>query len=135
MLASFDFLSQPTTLTLVTTSTCTSACRSCCFHCSPHRKESISQSKAITYINICTTTFPSISTLVLTGGEPLTMGVDYICNLIQHAHKKGLITRIVSNAYWASNFDNAKHIILSMASAGLNEINISTGNEHKLNNL
>lgn len=67
--------------------------------------------------------------VVFTGGEPTLAGND-LYTAIRHAHERGLSTRVVSNAYWASSAAVAERMIAKLVDAGLKEINFSTGDEH-----
>ena len=67
--------------------------------------------------------------VVFTGGEPTRAGKD-LFTAIRHADARGLSTRIVSNAYWASTQIQAERMIAKLVGAGLKEINFSTGDQH-----
>ena len=49
---------------------------------------------------------------------------------IQLAKEFGLITRIVTNGFWASSYKKAKAILEDLKGSNLNEINFSTGDDH-----
>lgn len=72
----------------------------------------------------------SLKVFVLTGGEPFLLGSD-LETIIQHAAGRGLIVRIVSNAFWATSYDTAFNILKDLQKVGLQEINYSTGDEHQ----
>ncbi len=67
--------------------------------------------------------------VVFTGGEPTLAGND-LFTAIRRADIRGLSTRVVSNAYWASTPFLAERMIAKLVDAGLKEINFSTGDEH-----
>ncbi|GHV62254.1 hypothetical protein FACS1894195_3990 [Bacteroidia bacterium] len=81
------------------------------------------------YIDLCVDCYKSLRLLVLTGGEVFIYGYR-LAELIQHASSKGLLTRVVSNAYWAKDYNSAFNKIKKLKEAGLNEINVSTGDDH-----
>lgn len=121
----------PVVLTLVTTHKCTASCSSCCFNCSPSRKESMKLVDLKEYIDISMNSFPSIEVIVLTGGEAFLLGLDTLENLIKYTKTKyGKIVRIVSNGFWAKSIDVTRNILSRLSEAGLDELNLSTGDVH-----
>lgn len=74
--------------------------------------------------------FPDIKLIVLTGGECFLLGEETLGNTIKHISKLGLKSRIVTNAFWANSFREAYKTLLNLREFGLNEINVSTGDEH-----
>jgi hypothetical protein len=71
----------------------------------------------------------SIRLVAFTGGECFLLG-PVLDELIRRATDRGLITRCVTNGYWASSTKAATRRVERIASAGLKEINISTGTFH-----
>jgi len=76
-----------------------------------------------------TAELPSIRLVVFTGGECFLLG-NVLNELIKRATDRGLMTRCVTNGYWATSRNAAKQRIAEVAAAGLKEINISTGTFH-----
>ena len=124
-----NLIINPTVLTFITTYTCTSACKSCCFQCSPKRKEKLTVDEMKRYIDTSVEAYNSLKVMVLTGGEAFIYGKK-LEGIVRHAASKGLMTRIVSNGFWAKNYDTAYKKIESLIKAGLTEINFSTGDDH-----
>lgn len=122
---------NPTLLTFLTTYTCTSSCKNCCFQCNPKRKEKLSVEDMISYIDKCIDSYSSIKMLVLSGGggEAFLFGKS-LEKIIRHATKAGLKTRIVTNGFWAKNYERTYKKIQNLIKAGLSEINFSTGDDH-----
>ena len=81
------------------------------------------------YINSVKSAFPSLRLVVFTGGE-CTIDKKSLLKAIQHASSLSMVTRIVTNGYWAENERLARNTVESLVSAGLSEINFSTGDEH-----
>lgn len=121
---------HPKTLTLITTHKCSSSCVSCCFDCSPSRVESMCVSEAIVYIDSFIDKYPSLEIVVLTGGEVMLMGLDWVCKILSHIKSHGVKSRMVTNGFWAKTSNRAKDILEKLVNSGLNEINVSTGDEH-----
>jgi hypothetical protein len=68
--------------------------------------------------------------VVFTGGEPFLMKKD-LKKAIRFASGHGLLTRIVTNAYWASSEEKAVEILRELQLAGLTELNISCDDFHQ----
>lgn len=117
------------TLTIITTYKCSASCSNCCFECSPQRTEYISYENAAKDIDNAISKFPNIRTLVLTGGESL-LNLDFVCNIISYAKKYNLVCRVVSNGFWGKTEKIALKVLVRLKSAGLNELNVSTGDDH-----
>lgn len=121
----------PHTITIVTTHRCTSVCKSCCFDCSPHREKGLSAMEIKEAVDSVVSEFPdTIHNVVLTGGEVFLLGVKHIMDIIEHCKRRGLEVRIVTNGFWARNKTVTQKYISMLSSSGLDEINISTGDEH-----
>lgn len=72
----------------------------------------------------------SLKVLVLTGGECMIYE-DITKASIKYASSLGLITRIVTNGFWATTYKNALTKIKELKDCGLNEINFSSGIDHQ----
>lgn len=68
--------------------------------------------------------------IVFTGGEA-TLRWNALKRLIKYASNQGLLTRLVTNAVWATSRTKGLEKLNELCAAGLNEINFSTGDEHK----
>jgi len=72
----------------------------------------------------------SLVQVIFTGGEPFLLGED-LFEIIKYCSKKKLLTRIVSNAYWASSNHKTDKIISRLRTVGLTEINFSVDDFHQ----
>ena len=118
-------------LTVVLTHHCTGACKSCCFNCSPKVNVSLKYKEVEDIINASVENFPNLQVLVLTGGEVLSLDVELVKDILCYAKSKNLSTRIVSNGFWASTEEDAFDMLEGLVEAGLDEINVSTGDAHQ----
>ena len=118
----------PHTLSLITTHTCTAACDHCCFNCTPKVKDHIPLPRLPSLIDEALE-IPSIRVIVFTGGECFLLGKN-LDDLIKKANQSKLITRCVTNGYWGRSLDAARNRARALQLAGLNEINLSTGDKH-----
>lgn len=123
-------LIQPHTLSLIVTYQCTSACPNCCFNCSPVKSKKMTYEEIIYYIDLSVREFPSLKTVVFTGGECTLIGIQRLARCIKYATDKGLRTRIVTNGHWGTTLLKATNILKKLALSGLKEVNLSTGDEH-----
>ena len=72
---------------------------------------------------------PTIKVAVFTGGEPTLFMTDLLYG-IGRAHENGLITRVVTNAFWARTKGEAERYVSRLKDAGLDEINTSYDDYH-----
>lgn len=121
---------DPKSIGILTTMKCTAACQECCFECSPNRKERITFTEIKKIIDSIVIAFPTIKVVAWTGGECTLLGDDLI-NGISYAKGKGILSRIVSNGWWATSDEKAFMLLKKLKEAGLDEVNISTGDNHQ----
>ncbi len=115
------------TLCIMPTYQCTAECTHCGTVSSPRDKtwlpgellhEAIEQAAVAGY-----------QLIVFTGGEP-TLAGDALLHGMRHAALLGMGVRLVTNAHWANSSTAAARRIQDFVGAGLNEINLSTGDQH-----
>lgn len=119
---------RPQTFTLITTHRCTASCDHCCFSCTPKVPDAIPFERMETLIDEAAE-LPSMKVVVFSGGECFLLG-EKLDRLIRRVRGHGLLTRAVTNGYWAINRDVAERRVARLVEAGLNEINFSTGSMH-----
>ena len=117
----------PLVFGIVTTYRCPLACAHCCFQCGPRRREEIDPAKVAVAIQTLSRV-SDVRCVAFTGGEPLLL--KSLPELISIASSFGMATRIVTSAYWAVSRRAAENKIDMLVRAGLNELNISTGDCH-----
>ncbi|MCM0080886.1 radical SAM protein [Geomonas sp. Red32] len=71
-----------------------------------------------------------LSTIVFAGGEPLLKRYE-IEQVLLHAQKRGLRSRVVTNAYWAASPKGAFHTLLDLQQAGLSEVTLTCDDMHQ----
>lgn len=118
----------PRTLTLITTYRCTAACEHCCFECTPKSEGTLSLDDMIEAVDAAAS-LGSIRTVVFSGGECFLKFED-LRQAIVRATTHGMTTRCVTNGFWAKNIERGRALISQLRDAGLNELNISTGDQH-----
>lgn len=74
--------------------------------------------------------FKTLGLVVFTGGEPFLLREE-LRKTIAFASAHEILTRIVTNAYWATSKEKAKKILCELKAAGLTEINISCDDFHQ----
>lgn len=116
------------TLSLLVTYQCTASCKQCCFGCNPTKKQRIQQHRLLSYIDQAADL--GLINVVFTGGECFLLGRD-LTEAVQHAADRGLATRCVTNAFWATSPKAAALRLKELVDAGLKELNISTGDFHQ----
>ena len=115
------------TLSVMLTYQCTAACEHCGTLSHPRAKGDLSEERLLAAIEAA----PALGfgNVVFTGGEA-TLRPKRLARGITAAREAGLLTRLVTNAYWARSREKAEAMIAGLVDAGLNEINFSTGEEH-----
>ncbi len=90
-------------------------CNFSCAHCSvvagPHRREVLSRELMYKAIREATN-IASIGVIVFTGGES-TLYFDQLIEGIRLANEYGFVTRLVTNAWWASSSRERANIWVS----------------------
>lgn len=114
------------TLSLMPTWQCTAECESCGTFSSPKVTTHLPLSAILSAIEQAAEL--NYAVVVFTGGEP-TLARDKLIAGIRLAASKGLVTRVVTNAHWAT-INGAAQRFNELVDAGLSEINFSTGDEH-----
>ncbi len=119
---------KPTkTLSVMLTHQCTASCKNCGTFSHPLNMENLPFSVASHYVNNIDTS--DFKVVVFTGGEA-TLRLDDLVSLLNISNSRGLITRLVTNAHWANDKDSTVKMISKLSKAGLQELNLSTGDEH-----
>lgn len=121
---------EPHTLTILCTYQCTAACKQCCFESSPTVIGRLSREVIFERISEAKREFASLRLVVFSGGEATILKQD-LFDAIAHCTDLGLMTRIVSNASWGKTVNSAARTAGALSSAGLLELNISTGKDHQ----
>jgi hypothetical protein len=70
-----------------------------------------------------------IGVVVFGGGEPLLLG-ETLLDGIRAVHAMGKFSRVITNGYWAHSLDEARRVLRTLRAAGLDELNISTDDQH-----
>lgn len=111
------------------TNRCTARCRDCPIVHEDIEHRSLS---ATDMIDIISEILPwnTLKLVVFTGGEPFLLGND-LKETVRFAADNDILTRIVTNAYWASSKEKALHILSAYKQAGVSEINISCDDYHQ----
>lgn len=120
---------QPESFTILPTYRCNAACRECCFESHSGIRHRMSRDELLRLIRRVRTELPSVRYVVLTGGEVTLLRKDLL-DAISLLTELGLGSRIVTNGHWARTENDAARWIDDLVSAGLNELNLSTGDEH-----
>jgi pyruvate-formate lyase-activating enzyme len=106
---------------------CTAACKSCGTLSSPQEKTRLSDEHFFNAIDQASDN--GYGLVVFTGGEA-TLARELLLSGIERATSRGLLTRLVTNGWWARSDVTARRRIAEFIDVGLDEINFSTGDEH-----
>ncbi len=115
------------TLSVMPTYQCTAACQHCGTYSHPKEKTRLPEEMLISGIDQAVAS--GYKLIVFTGGEP-TLAGPILLRAIERAARSSVMTRVVTNAWWATSDAAADRKIRELTVAGLREINFSTGDEH-----
>jgi Radical SAM superfamily/4Fe-4S single cluster domain len=108
---------------------CPIRCRYCGVNAGPHRTEMMT----LDFIQRILDEVDALglrNLVVFTGGEPLLLGED-LFRAIQYATSHKFLTRVVTNAYWATSPEKARAMLSRLQTSGLTEINFSCDDFHQ----
>lgn len=112
----------------MTTDRCTANCRTCGVGAGPGGLKRLSLRAMCRRIDEAAKL--GMRLIVFSGGEPFLLGKS-LDAAVRHAVSAGLLTRVVSNAYWAVNENIALERLAELKLLGLCEVNFSTGDNHQ----
>jgi hypothetical protein len=119
---------QPSSFAIHVTYTCPLTCAHCCFSSGPKVRDSLPLEligDAIRALDAST-----IKVVAFTGGEPFLLG-NRLDTIVNEAHARGFVTRVVTSAYWARDPSFAQERLTRLHRAGLNELSISWDDFHE----
>jgi len=122
-------MSMLSTLVLSCTYQCPIQCRFCGAECGPKQRERLALADMKDLVDRVHS-FGKLELVVFTGGEPFLLGADLL-HAVEYCMAKGISTRIVTNAYWATTAERAQEVIRTYKRAGLSEINLSCDDYHQ----
>ncbi len=120
---------QVNSIGLLLTLKCNAQCSHCCFSCHPLRKEKMTLTRAVNYVNQAAQV-ETVTSITLTGGEVFTC-YDLLQSVIEAAGTQGLQVRLVSNGYWATTVKKARKKLVPLVNGGLTTINLSSDTFHE----
>ncbi|MBE6477863.1 MAG: radical SAM protein [Propionibacteriaceae bacterium] len=119
---------QKEMLTFSVTDQCNVRCAHCLAMCSPKQTTSLTADEMYkSYLSVVATR--PVKTVVFTGGEPTLLGEELL-EAIARISLEGPLTRVVTNASWATDDEAADAMVQQLRSAGLDEINFSIDDYH-----
>lgn len=118
----------PYQMTILTTNTCTAECAHCSVYSSPSRKGALTAKQIIAAVDEIHSKTP-LSVVIFAGGEPTLLGNELL-DAIAHVEGNGIVSRVVTNGFWATSFASASKMLTRLREAGLREINISCDDFH-----
>jgi hypothetical protein len=104
-------------------------CRYCGVNGGPHHKQKL-EFPFIKRVLDEAANIGTVAVVVFTGGEPFVLRKT-LYKSVEYAANSGFLTRIVSNAYWATSYERAFEILSHLKRLGLTEINYSCDDFHQ----
>jgi len=123
-------INELTQLSISLTDICPVECNHCLIDCSPKNKAVIDFELVKKLLKQTSLELP-IESVGLTGGEPFFV-YEYLLQIMGHIHQNyHYDVGVISNAYWATNFDESQEKLTKLKLLGLKEIVISTDQYHQ----
>lgn len=119
---------RPNQLTILCTSQCTTACPHCIVSSSKSRRDRVTSTDIELAIDGVRAN-GRLRLVIFAGGEPTLLG-EVLLDGIAYAHSLGLLTRLVTNAAWATTDAKADAKLVELREAGLDELNLSADDYH-----
>ncbi|WP_336203710.1 radical SAM protein [Nonomuraea sp. LPB2021202275-12-8] len=116
-------------MTILGTYKCTARCENCCFDSNPFLTERLSLPEILQFIQEAAE-LPTCKMVVFSGGECFLLGDDLV-TAVAYATSLGMITRCVTNGFWAKHPEHGRTRLEPLVRAGLKELNLSTGDYHQ----
>ena len=120
---------EPHSLNVLTTNRCTASCGHCSMNSGPERSGELSGPQLVKLLGELLREAKQVKVVVFAGGEPLLLG-EALHDGIRTVRAHGVVSRVVTNGYWATSLDQARRVVRGLRAAGLDEINISTDDHH-----
>lgn len=111
------------------TALCNASCAHCIVESGPQRKGRMSLDLASNLIQGARDV-PRLRTVVFSGGESFIY-LDDVLTLCERAREEGMVTRIISNAYWAKSPEMAARMLERLGEAAVDQLVISFGEFHR----
>jgi MoaA/NifB/PqqE/SkfB family radical SAM enzyme len=118
----------PVMLTILTSNTCTAKCAHCTVYSSPERRGKLSVEQITRAVDDLYEQ-NGLQVVVFAGGEP-TLLKEVLLDAIAHCDARGITTRVVTNASWATSDHAARKMVRKFREAGLSELNLSADDFH-----
>jgi hypothetical protein len=107
---------------------CTAACRDCGTFSNPSPRHAALDGATVSRL-IAEAGAAGYRGVVFTGGEA-TLELDVVLAGVAQAKALGMGTRLVTNGWWAETDAGARDVLRRLRSAGLDELNLSSGDQH-----
>jgi hypothetical protein len=127
-MSAFEPLESVRTLSVMPTYRCTAACKHCGTFSNPKDDNWLPGEDMLRAIDQAADA--GYKLVVFTGGEA-TLAAKNLLLGIERAAGHGLKTRLVTNAWWATDDGTAHATVARWKNAGLEELNASTGDQHR----
>jgi pyruvate-formate lyase-activating enzyme len=120
---------EPEALTILGTYKCTAQCQNCCFGSNPFLTQRLDLAEIISFIREGAH-YPRCKLVGFSGGECFLLRDDLV-RAVEFASSLGLVSRCVTNGYWAKRMEHGRRRLEALLAVGLKELNISTGDFHQ----
>ena len=116
-------------VSFVMTNTCSAACDMCCFSCSPQKKDQLDKELVKDYI-LQASKLGMTKRVAFTGGEAIIY-FDNLKECMEYANSLGIPSTLVTNCFWAKNYDEGYKKLKELKEAGLVAMTYSVDKFHQ----
>jgi MoaA/NifB/PqqE/SkfB family radical SAM enzyme len=107
---------------------CNASCAHCVADAGPHGRLQLAKARALECIEAAAGL--GMSVVGYTGGE-IFLFYDDLCEMMRHAHRRGMSGLVDTNGGWATSLDAARCRLAELRSLGLRYLRLSTDHLHQ----
>lgn len=111
------------------TDKCNASCNMCCFSCTPKGKALLDKEMIKNYIRQAAE-IETVKTISFSGGEAI-LYYEQLKECMEYAKGFGLRTTLVTNGFWAKNYEKGYEMIKGLVDAGMTDMSISVDKYHQ----
>lgn len=117
------------TLGFIMTDKCSASCKMCCFSCSPQKNTLLDKGLIKDYI-LQASKIGTFQSVAFTGGEAI-LYYDQLKECAEYAHSLGFCVTLITNGFWAADYEKGYKIISGLKTVGLTDVSISADQFHQ----
>lgn len=113
----------------IMTDKCNASCKMCCYSCTPKGKQLLHVDRMKAYMDEAKS-IPGIENIAFSGGEAM-MHYDQLLECVSYAANLGFNATLVTNGFWAADYDRGYEKMKTLVDAGLRQVSVSLDKYHQ----